>query len=190
MGAMHMVRLTSITTKTGDDGTTGLVDGSRVPKHHPRIQAIGAIDETNSILGLARCTASPQEVPVIKRIQNDLFDLGADLATPLNEKREGLRITSEQVARLEAEQKSYNDQLPPLTSFIIPGNTIASGQLYFARALARRAERCMTELNQIEPVNPEALKYINRLSDFLFVLVRFNDENKGNYDLWQPAANQ
>jgi len=191
-----MVKLNKIYTRTGDDGTTGLVDGSRSPKHAARIEAIGAVDEANSALGLAIC-AIP-DADDLRRIQNDLFDLGADLATPKGAlDGEGfepgemvLRIVSGQVEWLERAIDTANESIEPLTSFILPGGSEAAARLHVARASVRRAERAMTALAQAEPVNPAALHYINRLSDLLFVLARAeNDGGKGDVT-WVPGANR
>jgi len=191
-----MVKLNKIYTRTGDDGTTGLVDGSRSPKHAARIEAIGAVDEANSALGLAIC-AIP-DADDLRRIQNDLFDLGADLATPKGAlDGEGfepgemvLRIVPAQVEWLERAIDTANESIEPLTSFILPGGSEAAARLHVARASVRRAERAMTALAQAEPVNPAALHYINRLSDLLFVLARAeNDGGKGDVT-WVPGANR
>ena len=191
-----MVKLNKIYTRTGDDGTTGLVDGSRSPKHAARIEAIGAVDEANSALGFAICVIDNADD--LRRIQNDLFDLGADLATPKGAlDGEGfepgemvLRIVPAQVEWLEQAIDTANESIEPLTSFILPGGSEAAARLHVARASVRRAERAMTALAQAEPVNPAALHYINRLSDLLFVLARAaNDGGKGDVT-WVPGANR
>lgn len=184
-----MIRLTRITTKTGDDGTTALAGGTRVPKHHRRIEALGAVDEANAAIGVARtCVAAP-ETDWLARVQQDLFDLGADLATPAADPG-ALRVVPEQVAWLEQIQTELNSSLAPLTSFVLPGGSVASAHLHVARTLVRRAERRMTALDEAEGINPEALRYINRLSDFLFVLARWcNDRGRAD-TLWQPGLNQ
>ncbi|MEL7690319.1 cob(I)yrinic acid a,c-diamide adenosyltransferase [Citromicrobium bathyomarinum] len=191
-----MVKLNKIYTRTGDDGTTGLVDGSRSPKHAARIEAIGAVDEANSALGFAICAIDNADD--LRRIQNDLFDLGADLATPKGAlDGEGfepgemvLRIVPAQVEWLEQAIDTANESIEPLTSFILPGGSEAAARLHVARASVRRAERAMTALAQAEPVNPAALHYINRLSDLLFVLARAaNDGGKGDVT-WVPGANR
>ena len=191
-----MVKLNKIYTRTGDDGTTGLVDGSRSPKHAARIEAIGAVDEANSALGFAICAIDNADD--LRRIQNDLFDLGADLATPKGAlDGEGfepgemvLRIVSGQVEWLKRAIDTANESIEPLTSFILPGGSEAAARLHVARASVRRAERAMTALAQAEPVNPAALHYINRLSDLLFVLARAeNDGGKGDVT-WVPGANR
>ena len=192
-----MVKLNKIYTRTGDDGTTGLVDGSRLPKHAARMEAIGAVDEANSALGLAAVALADGEFAApLYRIQNDLFDLGADLATPAGEDDDFapsemvLRIVAAQVAWLERAIDTANESIEPLTSFILPGGSEAAARLHVARASVRRAERAMTALAQAEPVNPAALHYINRLSDLLFVLARAeNDGGKGDVT-WVPGANR
>ncbi|ALG59758.1 MULTISPECIES: cob(I)yrinic acid a,c-diamide adenosyltransferase [Citromicrobium] len=195
-----MVKLNKIYTRTGDDGTTGLVDGSRSPKHAARIEAIGAVDEANSALGLAICAldAGHDGVAALRRVQNDLFDLGADLATPKGAlDGEGfepgemvLRIVGGQVDWIERAIDTANEDLEPLTSFILPGGSEAAARLHVARASVRKAERAMTALAELEPVNPAALHYINRLSDLLFVLARAaNDGGKADIT-WTPGANR
>lgn len=193
-----MVKLNKIYTRTGDDGTTGLVDGSRVAKNAARMEAIGAVDETNSAIGLAVCPlrlegASAEHAAVLTRIQNDLFDLGADLATPGDDFTPGnmtLRLVPSQAASLETEIDALNDQLEPLRSFILPGGSEAAARVHVARASARKAERAMVALAQDDPVNPAALAYINRLSDYLFVLARaINAAGSGDV-LWVPGANR
>ena len=171
-----MVKLNKIYTRTGDEGSTGLVDGSRVSKACPRMQAIGDVDEANSAIGLAVVALGDDPMAVaLERIQNDLFDLGADLATPAD--NDGfepyemvLRIVAEQVERLEREIDAMNDHLAPLRSFILPGGSPQAAALHLARAITRRAERSAVAI--VEPINPAALSYINRLSDFLFVAAR------------------
>jgi cob(I)alamin adenosyltransferase len=189
-----LVKLNKIYTRTGDDGTTGLVDGSRRAKHDLRFEAIGAIDEANSALGLAAVAlAGTAHEPVVTRIQNDLFDLGADLATPGDDFTPGemvLRIVAGQAAWLETQIDWLNDSLAPLTSFILPGGSEAAARVHLARAAVRRAERTMTALAGAEPVNPAALAYANRLSDYLFVLARaINAEGPGDV-LWVPGQNR
>jgi len=193
-----MVKLNKIYTRTGDDGTTGLVDGSRLPKHAPRMDAIGAVDEVNAALGLAASADLGEHMAPVQRIQNDLFDLGADLATPLGEvggsdftpSEMVLRIVPQQVEWLEAQIDALTDRLEPLTSFILPGGAEAAARLHLARTLARRAERAMTVLAESDPVNPAALAYINRLSDYLFVLARdANDGGRGDVK-WVPGASR
>jgi cob(I)alamin adenosyltransferase len=191
-----MVKLTKIYTRTGDDGTTGLVDGSRTPKHSARIAAIGMVDEANSAIGLAICTiAEPALGQALTRVQNDLFDLGADLATPSEDgdftpSEMVLRIVASQPEWLEQQIDALNEQLEPLTSFVLPGGSEAAARTHIARAATRAAERAMTELAAHDAVNPAALAYINRLSDFLFVLARVLNDN-GQADVkWVPGANR
>jgi cob(I)alamin adenosyltransferase len=197
-----MVVLNKIYTRTGDDGTTGLGTGARVPKHAPRIVAYGSVDETNAAIGVARQhLAGPYAGDLdalLARIQNDLFDLGADLCVPEETdppqapKRERLRVSVGQVARLEAEIDRLNADLAPLRSFVLPGGSPAAAALHLARTVCRRAERDMVALasDPGEFVSPPALKYINRLSDLLFVASRTaNDLGKGDV-LWVPGANR
>ena len=187
-----MVRLNRIYTRTGDDGTTGLVDGSRLPKHAPRLEAVGAVDEANSVLGWAALALGEGSAEVA-RIQNDLFDLGADLATPGDDFTPSdmvLRIVAAQVAWLERQIDAANDTLAPLRSFILPGGSEAAARLHIARAAVRRAERAMTTLAAGEPVNPAALAYVNRLSDYLFVLARAANAAGEGDTLWTPGANR
>ncbi|MFT6473403.1 cob(I)yrinic acid a,c-diamide adenosyltransferase [Qipengyuania profunda] len=192
-----MVKLNKIYTRTGDDGTTGLVDGSRLPKHAARMEAIGAVDEANSALGLAAVALADGEFATpLYRIQNDLFDLGADLATPAGEGDDFapsemvLRIVAAQVAWLESAIDDANARLEPLTSFVLPGGSDAAARLHVARASVRRAERAMTAMAAQMPANSEALAYINRLSDYLFVLARVaNDDGRADVK-WVPGANR
>lgn len=186
-----MVKLNKIYTRTGDDGTTGLVDGSRRAKHDARMQAIGEVDEANSMIGLAAVAASDTTSQNLQRIQNDLFDLGADLATPgedFTPSEMVLRVVASQVEWLEGAIDSLNEGLPPLTSFILPGGSEAAARIHIARATVRRAERSAVALADAEPVNPQALAYLNRLSDYLFVLARAT--NAGNDPLWVPGASR
>lgn len=185
-----MVRLNRIYTRTGDDGTTGLVDGSRAPKHAARLEAVGAVDEANSTIGWA-LLATEDHAGDLRRIQNDLFDLGADLATPgedFTPSEMALRIVASQAEWLERRIDALNETLEPLRSFILPGGSEGAARLHIARAAVRRAERAITALGAVEPVNPAALAYINRLSDFLFVLARA--VNGGRDPLWVPGANR
>lgn len=192
-----MVRLNRIYTRTGDDGTTGLVDGSRLPKHHARMEAIGAVDEVNSAIGLAAVALSGDPMAeTLRRVQNDLFDLGADLATPLGE-GEGfapsemvLRMVESQTAWLESAIDEATGRLEPLTSFILPGGSEAAARLHVARASARRAERSVVAMAAEVPVNPAASAYINRLSDLLFVLARLANDGGGGDVMWVPAGNR
>jgi len=189
-----MVQLTRIYTRGGDKGQTSLGNGKRVPKHDLRVASYGTVDEVNSVIGLARLsTANVHEIDaMLSRIQNDLFDLGADLCTPEQENPQypPLRIVDAQVDRLEHEIDTMNAELAPLKSFVLPGGTPASAHLHLARTVSRRAERLMTELAEHEQVGTPALKYINRLSDHLFVLSRYVND-KGALDvLWVPGANR
>jgi cob(I)alamin adenosyltransferase len=187
-----MVRLTRIYTRGGDSGETSLGDGARVPKHALRVEAYGTVDEANAVIGIARLHAEAAADEMLGRIQNDLFDLGADLCTPEGGRRGAgaLRIAPAQVERLEREIDAMNAALAPLDSFILPGGTAAAAQLHLARTVIRRAERLVSELAGAEPVNPEALKYLNRLSDHLFVLSRRANDG-GTLDvLWVPGANR
>jgi cob(I)alamin adenosyltransferase len=185
-----MVRLTRIYTKTGDKGQTSLGDGRRVKKHDLRIAAIGTVDEANAAVGLARRHAKGKLDAMLARIQNDLFDLGADLCVPEDKPgRTRLRIAEKQVKRLEHEIDAMNATLKPLSSFVLPGGSAASAHLHLARAIVRRAERLMTELAERERLGDAALRYINRLSDHLFVAARHaNQKGKGDV-LWVPGAN-
>ena len=193
-----MVQLTKIYTRGGDQGETSLGDGSRIAKHAARVEAYGTVDEANAVIGLVRAqivSASTDEQTldtVLSRIQNDLFDLGADLCTPEDGRRaEGaLRIITSQVEWLETEIDKINDRLEPLSSFILPGGTPVAANLHLARTVARRAERCVTNLAQSETVNTEAVKYLNRLSDLLFVMSRAANNYGANDVLWVPGANR
>jgi cob(I)alamin adenosyltransferase len=189
-----MVRLDKIVTKAGDGGKTRLATGEPVSKASPRVEAYGAVDEANSALGVARLHTTSDHVldPILDRAQNDLFDLGADLATPYADdlKFEPLRIQTSQVDRLEAEVDQLNEALSPLTSFILPGGTPAAAHLHVARAVMRRAERAIVALADAEPVSPQAIMFANRLSDLLFVAARWaNDQGRADL-LWKPGANR
>ena len=189
-----MVRLDKIVTKAGDGGKTRLATGEPVSKASARVEAYGAVDEANSSIGVARLYTTADAVldPILDRVQNDLFDLGADLATPHSDdpKFEPLRIQESQVLRLETEVEALNEKLTPLTSFILPGGTPAAAYLHLARAIARRAERAIVALGDVEAISPEAIKFANRLSDLLFVAARYaNDQGKGDL-LWKPGANR
>ncbi len=188
-----MVKLTKIYTRGGDKGETSLGTGERVPKYALRVEAYGTVDEANAAVGLARLHTAGDADAMLARIQNDLFDLGADLCTPETggEKAHGaLRIVPAQVDRLEAEIDAMNASLAPLNSFILPGGSAAAAYLHLARTVARRAERQMVELSGHEPVNEAAIRYINRLSDHLFVLARHcNDDGEADI-LWVPGANR
>jgi cob(I)alamin adenosyltransferase len=184
-----MIKLNKIYTKTGDLGETGLTDASRVGKSSPRIEAIGAVDETSSAIGVARLDAEGDTDAMLARIQHDLFDLGADLSMP-GEGPGDLRIVPVQVERLEREIDAMNEGLSPLTSFVLPGGTALAAHLHLARAIARRAERAVVTLAATEKVNPALLRYINRLSDHLFVMARAaNDQGMGDV-LWVPGKNR
>ena len=188
-----MVKLNKIYTRTGDDGTTGLVDGSRCLKHSARIEAIGAVDEANSAIGLAALVASEEARADLVRIQNDLFDLGADLATPGDDFEPGemtLRVVSAQVDWLEGRIDAATERLKPLTSFVLPGGSEAAARVHVARATTRAAERAMVALAEADAVNPAALAYINRLSDYLFVLARVVNDNGKRDVKWVPGANR
>ncbi|KQM22083.1 cob(I)yrinic acid a,c-diamide adenosyltransferase [Novosphingobium sp. Leaf2] len=189
-----MVRLNKIYTRTGDDGTTGLVDGSRLPKHAARMDAIGAVDEANCAIGMAVCVlAGNPHAVTLTRIQNDLFDLGADLATPGDDFEPGemtLRIVPAQAAWLETAIDAINARLEPLRSFILPGGSEAAARVHVARASVRSAERRATALAEVAPVNPAALSYINRLSDYLFVLARALNGDGADDVLWVPGQNR
>ncbi len=189
-----MVRLNRIYTRTGDDGTTGLVDGSRLPKHAARTEAIGAIDEANSAIGLAVCALDGTDhAASLTRIQNDMFDLGADLATPGDDfapSDMALRIVDAQVQWLETAIDALNGNLEPLRSFILPGGSEAAARVHVARAATRRAERAATALAAEAPVNPAALSYVNRLSDYLFVLARAVNAAGAGDILWVPGQNR
>jgi cob(I)alamin adenosyltransferase len=187
-----MVKLNKIYTRTGDRGTTALGDGTRLPKHALRIEAYGSVDEANAALGLARLTAEGELAVMLERIQNDLFDLGADLCVPEAAKPQAgaLRIIQSQVDRLEEEIDRMNAQLEPLRSFVLPGGTATAAHLHLARTVVRRAERLMVELADMEVVGEPALKYVNRLSDHLFVAARFANSANGGDVLWVPGANR
>ncbi|MGC6475866.1 MAG: cob(I)yrinic acid a,c-diamide adenosyltransferase [Parvibaculales bacterium] len=197
-----MVKLTKIYTRTGDDGTTGLADGSRRAKNDARIMAYGAVDEANATLGIARLHSQDKAMKIIDdmlaRLQNDMFDLGSDLATPEPKAGEELsytplRIQAEQVTRLEAEIDQLNQDLEPLNSFILPGGTPLAAYLHLARTTMRRAERQMVAAQEVAPedrLNPLALKYANRASDLLFVMSRWANLQANGDILWIPKQNQ
>ncbi|MCX8281567.1 cob(I)yrinic acid a,c-diamide adenosyltransferase [Phyllobacterium sp. 0TCS1.6C] len=193
-----MVKLNKIYTRTGDDGTTGLTQGPRRLKHDIRVEAYGTVDETNSCIGLARIhtqALDPVLDAALLRVQNDLFDLGADLSTPDTGEamaHEPLRIVESQVLRLEQDIDALNERLSPLRSFVLPGGSPAAAALHLARTVARRAERRMVELSQVpgERVTPAALKYINRLSDLLFVAARAVNDNGATDVLWVPGQHR
>jgi len=185
-----LVKLNKIYTRTGDGGTAGLVDGSRVSKSSLRMAAIGEVDEANAAIGVAISALTDSETQLqLLRIQNDLFDLGADVATP-GEIEGALRIVAEQVARLEIEIDDMNASLEPLTSFILPSGSLGVSTLHLARGVVRRAERAAVALDQAEPLNPQLLAYLNRLSDHLFVTARFIAAKEGGDVLWQPGGSR
>ena len=187
-----MVKLSKIYTKTGDLGETGLGDGSRISKASLRIAAIGAVDEANSAIGIARLDAEGDADAMLARIQNDLFDLGADLCAPEDGRKpqDRLRIAPAQVERLEREIDAMNESLSPLTSFVLPGGTALAAHLHLARAIARRAEAAIVALAATEEINDAAQRYANRLSDHLFVMARTaNNEGMGDV-LWVPGKNR
>ena len=186
-----MVNLDRIYTRGGDGGQTSLGGGGRVAKHDQRVAAYGAVDEANAAVGLARLHSSGDAAAMLARIQDDLFDLGADLCRPGDDPGDGaLRIAPSQIERLEAEIDALNGELPALTSFVLPGGTAASAHLHLARTITRRAERAITELAEREPVNPLAVRFVNRLSDHLFVLGRFLNDKGVRDVLWRPGANR
>jgi cob(I)alamin adenosyltransferase len=192
-----MVVLNRIYTRTGDDGTSGLATGERRPKSDLRFDAIGTVDETNAHVGATRIYTSAEGAgsgeldQMLARIQNDLFDLGADLASPdAAAGRERLRITAAQVERLEREIDQINRDLKPLTSFVLPGGKPEAAALHLCRTVARRAERLIVALSQSETVNPEAARYVNRLSDFFFVAARAVNDNGAADVLWVPGQNR
>ncbi|MFL6759603.1 cob(I)yrinic acid a,c-diamide adenosyltransferase [Sphingomonas sp.] len=183
-----MVKLNKIYTRTGDGGSAGLVDGSRVSKSSLRMAAIGEVDEANAAIGVAIAAIGEGEVAdALLRIQNDLFDLGADVATP-GEVDGALRIVASQVERLEREIDAMNASLEPLTSFILPSGSAGVSALHLARAIVRRAERAAVALNEAEPLNAQLLAYINRLSDHLFVAARYVAAREGGDVLWKPGG--
>jgi cob(I)alamin adenosyltransferase len=188
-----VVKLTKIYTRTGDDGTTGLVDGSRTPKDAARMAAIGDVDEANSCIGAAALHAEGQMLARLRTIQSDMFDLGADLATPGDDFAPSdmtLRIVQSQIDRLEVEIDAMNDAMKPLASFILPGGNALASALHIARSVARRAERTAVHAARDVPLNPLALAYINRLSDWLFVAARFaNGAGEGDI-IWVPGSSR
>jgi cob(I)alamin adenosyltransferase len=193
-----MVELTRIYTRGGDAGETSLGSGDRVAKHDRRVAAYGTVDEANAVIGIARLHTgdNPDIDAMLARMQNDLFDLGADLCTPegdaraASKKEDALRIDPAQVVRLETEIDAVNAGLVPLDSFVLPGGTAAAAHLHLARTITRRAERLMVELASAEPLNPAALQYINRLSDHLFVLARQLNDGGSADVLWVPGDNR
>ncbi|WP_422373883.1 cob(I)yrinic acid a,c-diamide adenosyltransferase [Roseibium sp.] len=191
-----MVVLNKIYTKTGDDGTTALGSGERRPKNDLRIEAYGTVDETNAVVGLVRLQTqegAPEVDRTLSRIQNDLFDLGADLATPETDQDLGyepLRITEPQVTAIEEAIDVLNADLNPLRSFVLPGGSAASAHLHLARTVSRRAERLMVELSAREKINPSAVRYMNRLSDYFFVASRYLNDKGADDVLWVPGQNR
>jgi len=191
-----MVFISKIYTKTGDQGHTGLGDGRRVPKDHPRVTAYGSVDELNAALGLAIVAIrdiSLELQQLLESIQNDLFDIGADLClpeTPNEPPGKNLRVTAAQAQRLERAIDKWNEQLQPLKSFVLPGGAAAAAWCHFARTVCRRAERDVVTLSRSEHVNPQVIVYLNRLSDLLFVLARVENNNGKNDVLWTPGKSQ
>ena len=184
-----MVRLDKIYTRSGDGGITSLANGERVPKHSLRVECYGSVDESNSYIGLARVNIKKGHIfQDLGIVQNDLFDLGADLASPFRkDKKKSLRITQKQVDRLENTIDKYNQSLRPLTSFVLPGGRISAANLHVARTIVRRAERSTVLLSKEEKINPLVIKYLNQLSDLLFVCARYQND-KGKLDLlWDPG---
>lgn len=185
-----MVKLDKIYTRGGDQGSTSLGDGTRISKSSARINAIGCVDESNAALGVAALYVTDSALSILQEIQNDLFDLGADLCIPTDSRKsdQKLKITPHHVLRLESWIDTYTDQLTPLTSFVLPGGSKASAYLHLARTVARHAERSVILLGEHAPLNPEVVKYLNRLSDLLFVMGR-HQNNQGKDDiLWKPGA--
>ena len=188
-----MVQLTRIYTRGGDKGRTSLGDGSRVDKHHARVEAYGTVDEANAVIGLARLHLEGEAEAMLGRIQNDLFDLGGDLCIPPKEgeaEGQALRIQDSQVEGLEREIDALNAELKPLNSFVLPGGSPAAAWLHLARTVVRRAERATTRLAEAEPVNAAVVRYLNRLSDHLFVLARWSNGKGAKDVLWKPGANR
>lgn len=190
-----MVTLNKIYTKTGDAGETALGNGQRVAKHSSRVNAYGTVDETNATLGLARLHSNGDMDSAMARIQNDLFDLGADLCRPdmakdADAEYQPLRVTADQVTRLETEIDAMNSALEPLKSFILPGGSALAAYFHLCRTVCRRAERLTVELATMEEVNPDAVKYLNRLSDWFFVAGRIANDDGRSDILWVPGANR
>lgn len=189
-----MVKLNKIYTKTGDNGDTGLTGGQRRAKYDLRVEAYGTVDEANSAIGMARLFVENGSLhdEMLQRVQHDLFDCGADLSTlyPAEGEDKALRIVEAQVTRLEQEIDQMNEAIAPLTSFVLPGGSEASAHLHLARTIVRRAERVVCHLAVVEKINHEALKYLNRLSDFLFVMARALNDNGRKDMLWIPAINR
>jgi len=189
-----MVYLNRIYTRTGDDGTTGLGDGTRVPKSHPRIAAYGGVDELNSVIGLAPAAGLPAWIAErLGQIQNDLFDLGADLCVPESAQppeKPPLRVTAGQTERLERWIDEANERLQPLTSFVLPGGTPGAAHLHLARTVCRRVEIEVVQLGEYESINPQVQMYLNRLSDLLFVLARVCNDDGTRDVLWSPGRSR
>ncbi len=187
-----MVKLTKIYTRGGDRGQTSLTDGSRQPKYAPRIEAYGTIDEANAAYGLARLYTHGPHDEMLFRIQNDLFDAGADVSTPAGDRNAGhdLRIMDAQVSRLEQEIDRMNADLSPLESFILPGGSPAAAHLHLCRTIVRRAERLLVQVAESEDINPVVIRYLNRLSDHAFVMSRALNNNGADDILWIPGANR
>ncbi len=184
-----MVKLTKIYTRGGDKGQTSLTDGSRQPKYAPRIEAYGTIDEANAAYGLVRLHTSGLYDDMLSRIQNDLFDAGADVSMPVKSEYE-LRIIDDQVTRLEQEIDKMNDKLEPLNSFILPGGSAAATYLHLCRTIVRRAERLLVQVAETEDINPVVIRYLNRLSDHAFVMSRALNNHGADDVLWVPGANR
>lgn len=184
-----MVRIDRVTTRGGDGGETSLGDGSRLAKNAPRVIAIGEVDEANAAVGLLRLAVQerPDIDAILTRIQNDLFDLGADLCVPGTD-GDHLRLTDAQLQHLESDSGTLNSNLPPLTSFVLPGGTQAGAHAHMARTIARRAERALVHLNHQEPINPNLIRYLNRLSDYLFILARALNAPTQADVLWRPGG--
>lgn len=186
-----MVKLTRIYTRGGDAGQTSLGDGARVDKHDLRVEAYGTVDEANAVIGIARLHSPSSDVDaMLARIQNDLFDVGADLCVPGPSDDGKLRVAAAQVDRLEAEIDRLNAELQPLNSFVLPGGSPCAAQLHLGRTVTRRAERLVSALAGREAINPAVLKYLNRLSDHLFVLARWVNDRGAADVLWIPGANR
>ncbi len=187
-----MVKLTKIYTGGGDGGETSLGSGRRLAKHEPRIEACGAVDEANAAIGIARTDAPDDAQVILKLVQNDLFDLGADLTMPESDRHgeDAMRITTGHVERLEQSIDEWNAGLAPLDSFVLPGGSRGSAGLHFARTVVRRAERAVTALNEADPVRPQVIAYLNRLSDLLFVLARHANDRGREDVLWKPGGSQ
>ena len=190
-----MIVLNKIYTKKGDDGKTELGDGNRIEKFSTRVEAYGTVDEVNSVIGTVTCLSINTELKTaLERIQNDLFDLGADLCLPENENEtlayEPLRVRKEQVSRLESEIDAMNKSIEPIKSFVLPGGTEIAANFHLCRTVCRRAERRVVKLMETEQINQEALIYLNRLSDWFFVAARKSNNNGKGDILWKPANNQ